>query len=368
MRTIRKKLEHTGPAYPVEQIAPLEQVLFLDIETTGFTAKNSCVYLIGCVYYENEEWRSIQWFADNYEKEREVINAFFKFAKNYTHLIHFNGNNFDLPFLSQKCAQYALPYSFDAYKGIDLYKRTAPCRRFLKLPDCKQKTVEKFLNLEREDPFGGGELISVYHSYAKDRSDLSYHAILLHNQEDLQGMLSILPILSYSDLFLKPIKTKKVQANHYKDMEGNSRQELIMKLSLPSPLPRAVSFGANGCYFTGNNASGSLKIPLFEEEMKYFYSNYKDYYYLPQEDTAIHKSVAAYVDKPHRTQASAATCYTRKHSLFLPQWDTLFLPFFKRDYNSRELFFELTEELKTNREAFHKYAAHVLGMMTAVKE
>lgn len=101
----------------------------------------------------------------------------------------------------------------------------------------------------------------------------------------------------------------------------------------------------------------SLRVPLYEEEMKYFYSNYKNYYYLPEEDTAIHKSVASYVDKAHRVQATAKNCYTRKLSSYLPQWDILFQPFFKRKYEDRDIFFELTEEMKKERTLFSKYAA-----------
>ena len=99
--------------------------------------------------------------------------------------------------------------------------------------------------------------------------------------------------------------------------------------------------------------------------MKYFYSNYHDYYYLPTEDVALHKSVAGFVDKEHRVNATASTCYTRKFASYLPQWDVLFEPFFKRDYKSRELFFELTDELKKDRLAFCKYASHILTMMAS---
>ena len=106
-------------------------------------------------------------------------------------------------------------------------------------------------------------------------------------------------------------------------------------------------------------------MPIYEEELKYFYSNYHDYYYLPTEDVALHKSVAKFVDKNHRIPASAANCYTRKTASYLPQWELLFLPFFKRDYKSRELFFELTDELKRNRQAFSQYASHVLNMMAS---
>ncbi len=108
---------------------------------------------------------------------------------------------------------------------------------------------------------------------------------------------------------------------------------------------------------------GTLRVPLYEEEMKYFYSNYKDYYYLPLEDVAIHKSIASFVDKEHRVQARAQTCYTRKYSSYLPQWEVLFEPFFKRDYKSPEIFFEITDSFKQDRKAFQMYALHILKKM-----
>ena len=46
----------------------------------------------------------------------------------------------------------------------------------------------------------------------------------------------------------------------------------------------------------------------------------KNYYYLPEQNCAIHKSVAAYVDKSRRTAATKNTCYTwvEPHTLNTP--------------------------------------------------
>ena len=38
-------------------------------------------------------------------------------------------------------------------------------------------------------------------------------------------------------------------------------------------------------------------------------------------------------------------------------------PFFKREYNSKDLFFELTDDIKKNRQLFSDYASHVLNSM-----
>lgn len=366
MRISKETLESFQLSYPLEKIAPLEQILFLDIETTGFTARSSQLYMIGCAYYLDSKWHTIQWFAEDNSQEASLLTAFFEFADSYKYLVHFNGNNFDLPYLKQKCEQLGLSFSFDIFQGIDIYKRISPYRFFLKLPNCKQKTLEQFLGIDREDVFTGGELIGIYLDYVKNPSEFLEKALFLHNADDLKGMLETLPILAYYDLFNNTtLKAKKVQANLYKDLNGNQRKELLITLQLPTPFPQPVSASANNCYFRGEGTQATLKVPICEEELKYFYSNYKDYYYLPAEDVALHKSVATFVDKEHRIQASAANCYTRKFSSYLPQWEILFEPFFKRDYKSRELFFELTDEMKRDRQAFAGYAAHIINMIAS---
>lgn len=365
MRIIRQQIDMENCSYPPEWIASPEKILFIDIETTGFTAKNSFLYLIGTACFEEGEWYVKQWFANTYDEEAEILSSFFSFASGFTHLVHFNGNNFDLPYLMDKCRQHHLPYDFSHFEGIDIYRRIAPYKNFLRLPNCKQKTLEAFLSIDREDRFNGGELISVYHAYVKDPTDYGFKALTLHNANDIRGMVALLPILSFYDLFNKPVKPKKVQANYYHGLDGRKRQEVIMKLALPSPLPLPVSGSANGCYFRGEGAEGSLRVPLYEEEMKFFYSNYKNYYYLPDEDMAAHKSVAGYVDRKHRIQATPATCYTRKISSYLPEWEPVFEPFYKRDYKDKELFFELTEEMKKQRPLFAAYAEHILHMIAA---
>lgn len=366
MKVKAAKIENFQITYPLNNLVPPDQALFIDIETTGFTAKSSYLYLIGCAFYSSGNWYTRQWFAEEYDEEAAIIDAFFDFAKSYSTLIHYNGNNFDLPFLQQKCDQLQLSHSFDAFEGIDIYRRISPYKYILKLPNCKQKTIEEFLGIKREDVFSGGELIGIYHDYVKNPSEFAEKSLLLHNSDDLKGMLEVLPVMAYYDLFNSEVKARKVQANYYKDVNGNRRQELMMTVTLPTPLPKEVSASANYCYFKGVGTEGQLRIPIYEEELKYFYANYKDYYYLPAEDVALHKSVGSFVDKEHRLQATAATCYTRKYSSYLPQWELIIEPFFKREYKSKDIFFELTDELKRDRAAFTKYANHVLRMIPSV--
>ena len=363
MKTINYKFEQLKIEYDLSLLANPDDILFVDIETTGLSSKTCSIYMIGACYYKENVWNAVQWFAGTPAEEADIIDSFFRFADAYSTLIHFNGNQFDLPFILGRCEKLGLSHNFDHFEGIDIYKRVALCKHFLQLPNCKQKSIEKFLRLNREDQYSGGELVQVYKDYVKNPTKEMEDLLLLHNKDDLKGMLEILPILSYCDLFNHPVRATKVQANYYRDLNGKKQQELIIRIKLTSSVPIPLTYHANDCYVTAEGNHAVLRVPVYTEELKYFYANYKEYYYLPLEDVAIHKSVASFVDKEHRVPATAATCYTRKYSSYLPMWDYVLEPFFKREYKSPLLFFELTDDFKTDRNAFSKYASHILEML-----
>lgn len=363
MQTIKTKLPDLLSEYPIENLSAPERVVFIDIETTGFSPKTSNIYLIGCLSLEDNVWTATQFFAENYSDEKDLIEEFFSFAENYDYLIHFNGNNFDLPFIEDKCKEHGLVYSFEKFDGVDLYKRVSPYKKFLNLENCKQKTIEKFLKINREDIYSGGDLVGVFHSYVKTLDEEEKKLLLLHNFEDLKGMFETLPILAICDLFNSKLRVTKVSANYYNDAEGTEHSELFMYIDLPVSFKVPFSSMFEQCYFAASKTEAMLRVPIYNGELKYFYANYKDYYYLPDEDVALHKSVASFVDKNHRIPAKAANCYTKKEGCYLPQWDALATPFFKKDYNSKRLFFELTNERRTDRELFSEYASHILAHM-----
>lgn len=363
MKIFTKELSIDVERYPLDRIAPLNNILFVDIETTGFSAKSSSLYEIGCIYFDDDKPQLIQFFAENVSEEKEILSSFFALCADKKTLIHFNGNTFDIPYMKAKAKQYHLDAPFDQMEGVDIYKRIMPYKDILGLENCKQKTVEAFLGIERKDQYHGGQLIEIYKEYCKNPSAELEELLILHNEDDMKGMLQLLPILTYSDLFMAPFRVVKVQANHFTNEDQTDGDEILMKLRFQSAFPKPISMHKAGCHFSAQDKEGFLKVPLYKGELKYFYANYKDYYYLPEEDIALHKAVAGFVDKNHRKQAKASNCYTRKESAYLPQWDILFTPIFKQSYEDTLCYFELTEEMKKQPEIFRQYALHILDMI-----
>lgn len=88
--------------------------------------------------------------------------AFNKFIKDFDTVIHFNGNSFDIPFLTERGKKYNLEFDFDNYQSIDIYKPVSKLNHILKMENNKQKSFEKLLGINRSDPFSGGDLIEVF--------------------------------------------------------------------------------------------------------------------------------------------------------------------------------------------------------------
>lgn len=360
------------PDYPFDREYDLNRIAFFDIETTGFAAESTYLYLIGCAYYEGSSFQLIQWFSEDIREEALLITSFFEFLENYDALIHFNGSGFDMPYLQRKCNLLNLDYNFDRLTSIDIYKRIYPYKKIFKLNNFKQKTLETFLNIHRKDVFSGGDLIQVYQSYLgkkhyealkKARNPLDEQSgpseaemllgqLLLHNEDDIRGLLLICPILNYADLFEEPIRI--LQA-------GVDQDILSIRFELSAALPVRISFGNDLAHLIAFDKTATLTIRIYEGELKYFYDNYKDYYYLPAEDSVVHKSLAHFVDKDYRVKAKPSTCYIKKQGIFAPQYAMVMTPCFKLGYQDKLSFLEIHTDFLLQEEVLEQYVSHILS-------
>lgn len=307
------------------------KILFFDIETTGFSREFHMIYLIGAASCSNGEWHLLQWFAENPEEEADVIQAFLDYSQKYDTLIHFNGQRFDLPFTQARAQACEIPWTLNFEESIDLMDLIKPYKTFCHLDNCRQKSIEQLLSLSsRKDTMSGGELIPVYYNYVHTQNKQALHLLLLHNADDVRGMTGLTQVAQWPDFFhsdfqfLSCSSTDQGVVLHY---ESNLRMPVLQQADLDY---WQISAGGN---------SLSLGIRFFHGELKHFYANYKDYYYLPEEDMVIHKSIAEFVDKGHKKKATRQNCFTRQRGRFLPQPERLITPEFSEKPGSKITWF-----------------------------
>lgn len=335
MIRIEKALTQPVPS-DIYTIGAPEDVLFFDIETTGLSARSAGLYLIGMLTYTDKKWTLLQYFCEDVADEPTVLQAFFELLRTKKTLISYNGDGFDIPFLRHMLEQYGLPYSFDAIESFDLFKKFRPLKRLLNLPDLKLKSCERFLGIDREDRFTGGELIEVYFEWQKTKVPALLDTLLLHNAEDIANLPNLLPLLRYRAL---PHSDFQLRA-HERD-ECTIHLHYLSALALPRPMDLRGDFWA----LHAEGSAVELYVQLFEGERKLFFADFEHYYYLPAEDQVIHQSLAEFVDRSARKKACARNCYQRVSGCFLPECSEVYTPALQAEYRDKLRYAQYSDTL-----------------------
>lgn len=403
MIRIEKVLTQPVPS-DIYTIGAPEDVLFFDIETTGLSARSAGLYLIGVLTYTANNWTLLQYFCEDVADEPAVLQAFFELLRTKKILISYNGDGFDIPFLRHMVEQYGLHtphphhstalqeradrvdcvdcpdtdesaiadapplYSFDTVESFDLFKKFRPLKHLLGLPDLKLKSCERFLGIDREDRFTGGELIEVYFEWQKTKAPALLDTLLLHNAEDIANLPNLLPLLRYRSL-----PHSNFQLRAHERLQDGTTPLVHLSFTLLSPMsPSAHAPVENDTHevtearrlhwpaltlpkpmdlrgdFWALHAEGSaveLYVQLFEGERKLFFADFEHYYYLPAEDQVIHQSLAEFVDRRARKKACARNCYQRVSGCFLPECSEVYTPALRAEYRDKLRYAQYSDTL-----------------------
>lgn len=312
--------------------------VYFDIETTGFSKHGCPVYLIASITPEEAEHtiRFRQWFSECPDEEPEVLAAFLDSIPQNAMLCHFNGANFDIPFLQVRCELHGIDwksrYPFLSDTGLDFYRLLHPLYNLFQMPGQGQKEYEHLSDFQRTDPYDGGVLISFYRDYVgparfdPERAEMLRSAMLCHNREDLYGMYSLLRLLPVLNLITG--FSEAVTLSAARDAEALTVR-IPLSAELPNPIvseyrrmicgPKEKTvFEKLPVTLTLNRREAVLTVPFVSGTYKYFFPNYRDYFYLPKEDRVVHKSIGESLAKCARVRAKREQAYQPCTGVFLP--------------------------------------------------
>ena len=374
------------------RISP-EELLFFDIETTGLSADTSFLYLIGCMYLDDGEPVLSQFFSEGIPEESMLIEEFDKLLATHPVPVHFNGSGFDIPYIEKKRSKLGLPHPNMREGGFDIYKSLKPYKTLLGTGSMSQKRLELFCGIDRRDMYDGGKLIEVYNRYIamrrleflRSKTDSVYVAnsasgLTLAGPESSDELLELLFLHNFEDVLYMPQVAQLLSlpafiAGGYtlSSCEKTEKGELNITLLPEYEVTDLVLRGTRSC--SCNPASGMrvslederfvLKVPVLCEELKLFYPDYKNYFYLPAEDSAIHKSLGSFLNSSHRVKCKADNCYTRHALEFIPfageltKKDAFPFRIFKRYYTDK-FGYVSADEILGNAEFTSLYVRRIL--------
>lgn len=163
-----------------------ENSLVLDIESSGVSREFSKVLVVGILDFEGN---FIQYAIENEDEERDLLIATANILKG-KHIISFNGQNFDLPFLKARMEKNGLE-AFQESSQFDIYRYMINNKLITDFNKFALQDIEKFKNLNRNENFEMEEDASFYENI----EEIDISKVLIHNKYDVINTESILSIV-----------------------------------------------------------------------------------------------------------------------------------------------------------------------------
>ncbi|MBR4780446.1 MAG: ribonuclease H-like domain-containing protein [Lachnospiraceae bacterium] len=353
-----------------------EQILIYDIDTTSFEAANGCIFLIGVMYYQNEQLYFTQFFSESIDEEALIIEKFFDIAENYKILLSYKGESFDIPYIGKRL--YALKqnelYSrFAALRSrsVDIANEIMSVKNALGFSSTKLDYLRKKCGQTVPERVSGENISRFYveHIAASklrklleitgkskkcdlignynpkpviddlahikpDSGDRFLTDILYRNKENIE---SVIYLLRLSRIFSMRKGRFDVTVDTFSDAESNGH---------------SITDNYDTIHFNISSSDYRLRLPvtIVSLSLKQFYPNYKDYYYFPAEDMAVHKSIAEFAASGSKKKATAKTAYRNVYGRFIhipsgfaKSESNKDSNFYKTDYESEEYFLPVDE-------------------------
>jgi len=174
------------------QALGLEHVLFLDLETGGFSS--SPVFLAGTMHWNGSDFVLRQYFARHYGEERTLLRAVAEAARRFAFLVTFNGKSYDAPFLRDRARVHGVPLLLPG-RHLDLL-HLARRRWRRKLANCRLQTLELYVcRRRRSGDVRSEEVPGLYHDFVRRGDPYRLIPVFHHNLLDVITMHELLTAL-----------------------------------------------------------------------------------------------------------------------------------------------------------------------------
>lgn len=316
-------------------VYPTERVMMFDIETTGLSPDRSFIYMIGINIRKSDGWEVKLLFNDDGQSEPEIIKTFQDELLSHDILIEFNGDQFDINFVKRRMAHIkrvtgiTIEDNFSTVRSVDLMKLIRPYKFALGLPNIKQKTIERFLGINREDQFNGGQLIDVYLDYLSSKDETAKHLVVQHNRDDMVGMMYLSDIFAVTSLSDGNFEVSGINT----ELKAE-RLYLNISLKLPFAMPRRIFASGNGISVNAEALSALVSIPIAEGTFRYYFENSK---------TSFEEHMGYFITSMNEEVPA--------------------LPVYKTELKSKTNYIELSDNFLGNAEHIKEYAGRICRLI-----
>lgn len=270
MNFTNSTINYTKTFYIPPYIKTYENCLFFHIESTGHFWRNSYVKSISILYQVRDgEWMKKEWYLKQESDEYDLLMTFYEEVRPFSCLIGFNSTSFSIPYLEQKYKAYDILSPFTDKIHFDQLRELKPIGKQLHI-STKLTDLRIFLQLD-------------------------------DHISDVECIAASSALFVFLQIFDGAFCVEAVELH---------LEELLFTCKTDIAFPTDIRIHHDEFYLIGKENSLKIKVKILDGNLKLYYSNYKDYFYLPEEDMVIHKSLASTISKDKKVKAAARNCFS----------------------------------------------------------
>lgn len=184
----------------------MEDILVLDLETTGLGRGGTIAIMIGVGYYQEGEFIVEQIFLPDPDAEEHSLDRLRELVESHSLLITFNGKTFDVPVLESRLLYHQIWLNLRQMEHLDLLHLA---RRLWKrkLPSCALETIEYYILghiRDKELDIEGGDIPQSYFHFLMTGEGEMIKRVFIHNHHDILHTAALFTLICDSCAYPPP--------------------------------------------------------------------------------------------------------------------------------------------------------------------
>ncbi len=300
-----KKIEHT---YNIKEMIKYPELFsryskdgdtYLTIETTGLSPERHRIISISVGTISDDIIGITTFFSDNKDDELTIIENGLDAIGDAGRIITWNGDSFDLRFLSARGEEYGIKSPVQA--SYDLKKIFSPLKRFIASGSLSLYDTLEDMGISDDSVPDGKTLVTLYKTFIETGEKRYSEPVLQHSVYKLTGIMNLMCLHSCLNI------NKAVPTINESSVTDET---LIVSGSTDLFFPTNLHIGMDGIDLFYSENRFNARFTLYDGRIRMYFPDPASYVRLKSDGSLIPKELSRSMSKDSYERVSKESCFS----------------------------------------------------------